>query len=386
MTKHSTQQASEVVVFLQPFPLGVAGGGPRIMRMLLRDPPVPILPICTSPLAPGQNGELHLPIRPYLGRIEHTRFHKVVYALAPLFRRWFVTRLEKLCRGSRAQAIHCVAHGGLDFYDAWGISRKLQIPYFLQVHDDVEYTSGGHVSSRFITEAWQGAAERFVVSQEMGTEYCKRYGAREFVIVTDGLEQIAPSAVPGIEQLRIYFMGLFHLGYEQNLEALIRSLELLPAELKSVHPPSITLRCGSVRSSLLRPGAEVRVLPFGSEADVQADLAGADCLYLPLHFDESDRPFAAYSLSTKMVTYLGSGIPILYHGPTGTAAYRLLRENRAAALATSLDPAEIARVLSDLLRPGFAHELAENALLLARRAFLRSEQHGKFWQRLLAHL
>ena len=123
----------------------------------------------------------------------------------------------------------------------------------------------------------------------------------------------------------------------------------------------------------------MRVLPFGSEADVQADFESADWLYLPLPFTEEHRAFGAYSLSTKMVTYLGSGIPILYHGPPGTAAHNLLAKNRAAALITSLDPNEITRGLVRLLADDASAEFAANALSLARTNFLRGEQHERFW-------
>ena len=119
---------------------------------------------------------------------------------------------------------------------------------------------------------------------------------------------------------------------------------------------------------------------------MQADLVNADCLYLPLHFGEADRPFGAYSLSTKMVTYLASGIPLLYHGPAGTAAYNLLQQHHAAVLATSLDPSEIATVLAELAQDDFATSLAENALRLARQNFLRSEQHEKFWRHIMPYL
>jgi hypothetical protein len=98
-----------------------------------------------------------------------------------------------------------------------------------------------------------------------------------------------------------------------------------------------------------------------------------------LPFTAEHRAFGAYSLSTKMVTYLGSGIPILYHGPTGTAAYNLLAKNRAAALITSLDPNQIARDLLQLLGDDARAELSANALSLARRDFLRREQHERFW-------
>lgn len=392
--RKALERLSQLIVFTQPFSLASAGGGPRILRSLLKDAPIPTLCVCTAPASPpakSLNSELHVPQRPDLGRIERTRFNALAHAITPLFRRRFAKRLAKICVDSRARAIHAVAHGGLDFYDAYLLSRKLNIPFFLQVHDDLAYTGGASrvpagTLSRCLTEAWQGARARFVISSELGSEYTKRYGEREFAIVTDGLDRVSATARCHMKQLRIYFMGLFHIGYEKNLEALIKAIDLLPPDLPAARNCSITLRCDYIRPAVLRQSPLLRVLPFGSEADVQADLANADCLYLPLHFGDADRPFAAYSLSTKMVTYLGSGIPILYHGPVGTAAYNMLEKERSAALATSLDPSETAHVLAEFLKNDTACRLAENALQLARRSFLRSTQHAKFWQRVLPHM
>ena len=375
---------SDVVVFTQPFSLVSAGGGPRILRSLLKDAPVPTLAVCTAPPNQCHDSELQVPLRPNFGRIERTRFNALAHSVTPLFRGGFARRLEKVVTDARARAIHSIAHGGLDFYSAFLLAKKLRIPFFLQVHDDIAYTSAGRVPAQCMKEAWQGASARFVVSRELGHEYTRRYGEREFVVVTDGLDNLCAKPRAHTNSLRIYFMGLFHIGYEKNLEALIKAIQLLPSNLTS--RCSVTLRCDYIRPTILRQSPLLRVLPFGSEADVQSDLAEADCLYLPLHFGEADRPFAAYSLSTKMVTYLGSGLPIVYHGPTGTAAYNILRENRAAALATSLAPNEIADVLRQLLQPGVASETGESALQLARRCFLRSEQHGRFWQRILSDL
>ena len=375
---------SDLVVFTQPFSLASAGGGPRILRSLLKDAPVPTLAVCTAPPNQCQDGELPVPLRPNFGRIERTRFNALAHSLTPLFHGRFAQRLEEVVTNSRARAIHSVAHGGLDFHSAFLLAKKLQIPFFLQVHDDVAYTSAGRVSAQCMREAWQGASARFVISHELGNEYVRRYSQQEFVVVTDGLDKLATQLRNPVDGLRIYFMGLFHIGYEKNLEALIKAIQLLPSSLTS--KCSITLRCDYVRPSVLRQTSLLRVLPFGSESDVQADLAEADCVYLPLHFGDADRPFAAYSLSTKMVTYLGSGLPILYHGPTGTAAYNLLEKHRAAALATSLQPNEIADVLTNLLKDNVATELAENAAQLARNSFLRSDQHSKFWERVLPAL
>jgi glycosyltransferase involved in cell wall biosynthesis len=372
---------SELVVFTQPFSLTSAGGGPRILRSLLKDAPVPTLAVCTAPRIYCRDSELSVPLRPSFGPIERTRFSALTHYLAPLFRRQFARRLEKVVTSARACAIHSVAHGGVDFHLAFLLAKKLRLPFFLQIHDDVSYTSAGHVPAKWVAEAWQGASARFVISSELGAEYAKRYGEQQFVVITDGLDDLAGKFCGPVDGLRIYFMGVFHVGYEKNLTALIKAVGLLPPSLTG--RCSITLRCDYVRPSVLRQASLLRVLPFGSESDVQADLAEANCVYLPLHFDDADKQFVQYSLSTKMVTYLGSGRPILYHGPTDTAAYNLLEKHRAAALATSLRPDDIADVLTNLLNNNLAKELAENAAGLARNSFLRSDQHSKFWGRVV---
>ena len=99
---------------------------------------------------------------------------------------------------------------------------------------------------------------------------------------------------------------------------------------------------------------------------------------MPMPFGEAHEKFARYSLSTKMVTYAGSGVPILYHGPVTSAAYDLLKRNDAAIFVTSLVPEEIAETLSGLTaqRRG---EIAANALALAEREFMLVDQTRKFW-------
>jgi hypothetical protein len=120
------------------------------------------------------------------------------------------------------------------------------------------------------------------------------------------------------------------------------------------------------------------VLPFGSVQDVRADIGASDLLYLPLMFEPTYRDMVAFSLSTKLVTYLASGVPILYHGPPDCAAYELLASNDAAILATSPDPAFVAGAITDGLKR--AQELTANACQLARREFMLEDQRARFWR------
>ena len=71
-----------------------------------------------------------------------------------------------------------------------------------------------------------------------------------------------------------------------------------------------TFRCGRIREEVIAGVPGVRVLPFGSEADVEADMSQATLLYMPLPFAAEDECFVRFSLSTKMISYLGSGRPI----------------------------------------------------------------------------
>jgi len=149
---------------------------------------------------------------------------------------------------------------------------------------------------------------------------------------------------------------------------------------------SITLRCHELRPALRKKSRLVRVLPFGSDAELQRDFDTADLLYLPLPFGKRHRALGAYSLSTKMVTYTGTGIPILYHGPVGTAAHNLLSKHRAAALVAYEDAKEIARSLSELLQGEKGPTFAANALELAAASFVRNEQQEKFWDKIVSCL
>jgi alkanesulfonate monooxygenase SsuD/methylene tetrahydromethanopterin reductase-like flavin-dependent oxidoreductase (luciferase family) len=103
-----------------------------------------------------------------------------------------------------------------------------------------------------------------------------------------------------------------------------------------------------------------------------------DFLYMPMPFGPEHENFTRYSVSTKMVTYVGSGLPILYHGPTTSAAFDLLRRHKAGIFLTSLSPEEIARSLTELSNAQ-REAVVRNALDLARREFMLADQTRKFW-------
>jgi glycosyltransferase involved in cell wall biosynthesis len=380
---HLDHLAQSPILFVQPFSLGAAGGGSRILRAMLADAPANWHSVCCSPKKPKPwPNESHLPSRPFWGKIETSRLamfpKKTMSIFAPRFQR----RLKEFCKRLNVRAIHAIPHSGIDFAHAQTVARELSLPYFISVHDDLAYTAMGEVTSTVgepaMRKAWLEADARFVISESLGREYSQRYGARDYQIVTDGISKLnPPSRKPKSGELQIYFMGLFHLAYESNLRALLDGISLFERNHRGTSV-SVTCRCEYIRPHVFKNTDRVKILPFASEAQIDSDLAQADLLYLPMPFGAEHENFARYSISTKMVTYVGSGVPIFYHGPTTSAAFELLNRNRAAILVTSLEPKEIARALAEV-RDGRAKEIAANALQLARNEFMLDRQTEKFW-------
>ena len=376
-------EGSGPIVFVQPFSVGAAAGGPRILRALLEDAPLVWRSICTSPERPlARKNEMHLPSRPFWGRIEYTRFAALPQSSARLFESAFRRQLKRACRRLGARAIHVVPHSGLDFVAAQTVAREMSLPFLVSLHDDLAYTALDRVRpdklEAAMDRAWKEAAARFVISDALGREYCRRYGEQPYQIVTDGVSRLAELRAPAASnRLRIYFMGLFHRGYERNLRALLEGV----TRFEQAHPEiavSVTFRCDHVRSQVLAGAKSVTILPFADEAQVERDLRDADLLYMPLPFGDEHAGFARYSLSTKMVTYVGSGVPILYHGPATAAAFQLLNRHHAALPINTLDSTEIAAFLGSLTVEA-RQVVARNALDLARREFMLADQKRRFW-------
>jgi hypothetical protein len=374
-----------MLIFVQLFGLSSPGGGPRIFRALLQDAEMSFLSICTSPKRPPSTTigpELHVPIRPYFGRLESTRFAHYLQGLEGLLADRFQDQLLVACSRYQATGIHGLAHT-FDFWYAYRVSQKLGLPYYLSVHDDLAYAMQGHSQcdqalSR-IAEVWSAAKARFVISEAMGEEYCRRYGTQPFTVVTDGLVEFPPVPLQRPEKsLRVYFMGALHLSYAANFHALLKAL----AMFKRAHPDwvvSMTIR-GGVAFPLSEPDVPIIILPWAPEVEVAQDITNADVLYFPLPFGDAYEGFVQYSLSTKMVTYLGSGLPILYHGPQVAAANQMLVKNTAAFVASALEPESIYKTLLEI------HEqrqvVVKNALELGQRSFALPEIRTQFWQAL----
>lgn len=379
------------LAFVQPYSLGDVNGGARILRSLTNNQPVSFVSCDSSPqrmVSSARVDEVHLPFRPHFGRIERTRFAWLPSLLDSVWMRRWTPRLNTFLTKQQVSHIHVVPHTGLDFAAALVCARVLSLPISVSIHDHPRYCfrgiKGAADKLKWVGKIWAEAQNRFVVSKQLGRAMNAEFGDQTFQVITDGVEA-SPLASRKSEsgRLRIYFMGLFHQSYGANLQSLVKALGEL-ARSNPNHKPLLTLRCGSAPSVETPPGVEIKVLPFDSEDQVRLDMESSDLLYLPLPFGEVYHDFVAYSLSTKMVTYLGSGRPILYHGPADSAAGSLLEENGAAVICGTLDHMSVADALTKFATsPAAIETIWINARKLADDQFNALAIHSRFWQPLL---
>ena len=369
-----------MIAFVQPFGLEGHGGGARILRSLLEGAPTPYLSVCTSPRPPSvlrPEVEVHLPRRPAFGRLESTRLHRQLARLDRAYGSQFKQRLRRLFEEQGIEAVHAIPHG-IGFWHAFQVAEELGLPYILNVHDDLPYNLPGvsylPMAMERLGRVWRHAAGRIVISDAMGREYNRRYGERPYRIVTDGLRAVAPSP-QSVKGLRFYMMGSIHLSYETNFDVLFQALGRL-REANSEAGVSLTVR-GGFPFPVRNGDVPVEIRSWGTQADVERDLQEVDFLYLPLPFEPEHESFVRFSLATKLITYLGSGIPILYHGPERAAAAELLAEHGAGLRATTRDPQDLAHIIE--ASAGRATDVAAEALALAQKQFMLRDQQQNFW-------
>lgn len=379
------------ILFVQPFGMNgkAAGGSSKIYRSLISNAPADIGVLVYGVFPPELSraeDQWFIRERATLGRLEHSRFATWTWRTRTLSWKSSGAKVARSISEWRPDHVHLHLHG-VGFIHAARWCRKHKVAFSVSVHDDIRHLVAGDYWAEFIEEeagkAWAGASNRFVISKEMGEEYSARYGARPWMQITDGL---APDAIAGTpragtrNRLIVYFAGAVNWPYEPNIRAMQQALKLYRDE----HPGNsvrMVLRGGRHFKWEDASAPEIEVRPFGTPAEVDADMHEVDVLYLPLSIDPLYRNFAKFSLSTKMVTYLGAGLPILYHGPAEAAAAKLLTEAGASAVCTSNNPQEILHALGSCIRQ--KETIVRNALRLADERFRLEPIREAFWSAIL---
>jgi glycosyltransferase involved in cell wall biosynthesis len=380
------------LVFIQSFSLADVCGGARILRSVADTAPIPVASVCTRfgrDQTHWNGDEALVPCRPSLGRLDRTRFHGWGGFVERLWQPAFQRRLEAHLRRLQATDVHLLPHSWGDFEVGWRAARTLNLRVHTSIHDDFQYTAEQHPyladMEQTLGELWRSASTRFVITREMGEEYNRRYGQRTFLIHTDGTAPTTPPHRSGTnDPVQIFFMGLFLPAYRPNFETFLAALGLAHQQDPLHRKYHFKVRTYGYEPTSLPAGVTFESLPFAPPEIVEQEAHCSDFLYLPLPFDPHWTKLNHFSLSTKMVSYLGAGAPIVYHGPGSSAAGQYLQRNGAAFQINTTDVAAMTQsILSFLNDKGGCEGITEKAEAAARRDFDKATLKQRFWDTVL---
>jgi glycosyltransferase involved in cell wall biosynthesis len=369
-------------LFVQPFGAAAQNGGARIIRSLAVDAPLECSSLCTAlEGAPFQTTmrEDTIPSRFSVPRLDRTRFRGCLdMLLAPASEPLFIRRVERHLDKLGVTRAHLTAHGD-DFWPVYKACYHLGIPVTVAVHDDftpyLRPESRRAAAYTKLEAVWNGSERRIVISSAMGQFYEDRFGQKGFEVITDSLETIENSPHShSAEPLTVYFMGSMHMSYRDNFSTLCEALRLYAN--RSGHKIRLIVRGASPQ--VTTDGIDLEVRPWAGEDSVLRDMKDASLLYLPLPFDPNYENFVKYSFSTKLISYLGSGLPILYHGPRQSAVADSLVASNAALLVCEFSRESIVRALESSTVES-RRTVATNALAMAERDFRASVVKDRFW-------
>lgn len=365
------------ILSFQPFSISGNGGGSRIIRRLVE----------------GKESEIHYISLLSIPNVKPGN-NETIYTLFPSHRKWMRSLLRKFFIFLRYQflfkynakkiqskvnemdfeILHFMDHGNYSNV-LLTTAKEKKAKIWVSFHDHFSTTGS---SFNLTQNLWNQSDKRMVISEELGIEYAKLFGDKDFLIVTDGLKanEITPAKPQfNSDVVKIYFGGLLHLDYYNLFESFCSTLESYA--LQNHKKVCLILRGTQHLSFLNDSKLQIEYRPFSIDNQIlKNDLDEADILYLPIKFNDYD--FYKFSFSTKMIGYLGASGNIFYHGPSDSAAARFLLDNNCSVICDSLEQSQILDSINKVL---ISASYSENSKKVAFEKFQLEKMQALFFKK-----
>ncbi len=267
-----------------------------------------------------------------------TRFARCYSSWLTLASRGRRRRIDRALAGFRPDAVLTVSHGFL-WDSAAQFAVDHQLPLHLICHDDwPRFTNvfsflKRHVDER-LGEVYRQAVSRLCVSPFMCGAYLSRYGAMGKVLYPSLAADASQHPSPP-ERIRDETHSLtVAFGGTINSRAYVRSLRLLAENLAALGGRLLIFgpftAVDARREGLDLANVEFRGL-LSSPSLMERFRQEVDVLFVPMSFEEGDRPNMEISFPSKLTDYTAVGLPLLIYGPEYCSAVRWARDNPGVA-------------------------------------------------------
>ena len=211
------------------------------------------------------------------------------------------------------------------------MTKRPHLKYIIHGYDDWVDPNYFTISSAYtkrslalLNSIMSRATLTFATSEKMAEDYAIRY-SRKFDVFPNPVEKIYVSSESDTNRDGITFVGKI---LNHNLKSI-----LLLASALNHSDSNLTFHIYSdindnLKKKIISKYSKTVIHGWVKHDDIPEILRKSKILYLPISIDKQTVKFTKYSMSTKMSEYLSSGVPILFHGPSGIAMTELIDKNK----------------------------------------------------------
>lgn len=252
----------------------------------------------------------------------------------------------------------------------------ISIPYHITVHDDPieELTPNQKAEgTNLFRNILQKARTVDVISERMRQNYLRSYGT-ESIVITRGIPDNFPTNTSRVSGVVNILMGGFGNVSEPWPAPLIETVHLLNKSIQChLHLFDYKLNLWS--------SEHVHVYKNLPEASFNEILKTTHIGYACDDLHPSRLAFAQLSLPTKVITYIGAGIPFVYHGPKDSTVADLLAEYEAGIIVDTNNSDDLYEAFTKLLSNYNYYQ--QNCRSALERMFASSIVQNRFYHYLL---
>ncbi len=211
---------------------------------------------------------------------------------------------------------------------------------------------------------------RLSICDAMSKAYTKRYGMA-FQAFANGVDMSAwptPKSHSGTSLVVRYAGGLAPDMNAASIQRVAKSVQELADQGQDIRFEINTQNWWVKQSGKLFDGLSATTLTSHkrSFADYTAWLAEADALVIAYNFDEASLRYVRYSMANKLPEYLGSGVPILVHGPKDVATIDYVMQHQTAQVVETPEIEPLIAAFTDLSDAAVRQNLADKGRALAQ--------------------
>jgi glycosyltransferase involved in cell wall biosynthesis len=276
-------------------------------------------------------------------------------------------------RKQQVDRVWAVLQGQTTIRMALAVAEGLNVPLHTQVWDPFTWWANANRLDDYTTRKTQELFDKTIersaavatASHPMANDYRDRFRVKAIPVISSYARTMAcsPAAtpLPGAS-ITIGMAGQFYAA-----DAWLRLLAALEAVNWSVGGCRISIAAMGSTQPPAMPVNHVTFLGWKSQTEAVKLLNDCDFLYCPYPFDSSMEEVARQSFPSKLVLYLAAGRPVIFHGPTYSAAAQYITNKGCGILATSLSAEGILLEIEQLIGNSLLYsEMASKA----QQAFL----------------